>query len=184
QYATRVVLPNLLFAKFLTCPHPHAKVKRLDTSKAKQMPGVAYILTRDNAPKSSYRGGMAVSDREELEFQGQGVAIVAAAAEDLAEDAIEAIEVEYETLPFASRIKEVLAPNAPDLRKGKGNLIKRRPKTDPNYDPDATWGTKYGNVETGFAEADVIKEFTYYFAGAVSIPIQPCGCVAKWDGDK
>jgi xanthine dehydrogenase YagR molybdenum-binding subunit len=126
---------------------------------------------------------MAVTD-EEMEFQGQVIAIVAADTEDLAEDAVEAIEVEYEMLPFASRIKDVLAPNAPDLRKGKGNLIKRRPANDPNYDPNASWGAKQGDVEKGFAEADVIKEFEYYFAGAVSIPIQPCGCVAKWDGDK
>ena len=183
QYASRVVLPNMLFAKFLASPHPHARVKKLDVSKAQKMPGVAYILTRENAPKTSYRGGMAVAD-EELEFQGQVIAIVAADTEDLAEDAVEAIEIEYEMLPFAARIKEVLAPNAPDLRKGKGNLIKRRPPTDANYDPNATWGAKYGDVDKGFAEADIIKEFTYYFAGAVSIPIQPCGCVAKWDGDK
>src|ERR1041385_4098496 len=96
QYASRVVLPNMLYAKFLASPHPHAKVKKLDVSKAQKMPGVAYILTRENAPKTSYRGAMAVSN-EELEFQGQVVAIVAADTEDLAEDAVEAIEVEYQT---------------------------------------------------------------------------------------
>src|SRR5688572_20788679 len=50
EYATRVVLPNMLFAKCLTCPHPHAKIKSIDTSKAEQMSGVAYVLTYENAP--------------------------------------------------------------------------------------------------------------------------------------
>ena len=51
-YATRVLLPNLLYVKLLTCPHPHARIKRLDTSKTERMPRVAYILTYKNAPKT------------------------------------------------------------------------------------------------------------------------------------
>src|SRR5213078_1110513 len=52
EYATRVWFPNMLFAKLLTSPHPHARVRRLDASKAEKMPGVAYILTPQNAPKT------------------------------------------------------------------------------------------------------------------------------------
>ena len=52
QYATRVVLPNMLYAKVLTCPHPRARIQSLDTSKAGRMPGVAYILTHRNAPST------------------------------------------------------------------------------------------------------------------------------------
>jgi len=55
---------------------------------------------------------------------------------------------------------------------------------DLHYDPKASWVAKQGDVEKGFAEADVVKEFTYYFAGAAPVPIQPTGCVAKWDGDQ
>ena len=57
-------------------------------------------------------------------------------------------------------------------------------RTIPHYDPNATWVAQHGDIEKGFAEADVVKEFTYYFAGATAVPIQPCGSVAKWDGDK
>src|SRR5881397_2122401 len=166
EYATRVWFPNMLFDKLLTSPHPRARVRKLDAAKARQMAGVAYILTAENAPKN-------YPFPEELFFQGAVVAIVAAETEDLAEDAVEAIEVDYEVLPFASSLSQVMSGNAPDLSRGgqrRGNLT--------------TSLAQYGDVEKGFREADIIKEFTYYYAGAVVAPLQPCGSVAKWDGDK
>ncbi len=151
------------------------------------MPGVAHILTYKNAPapvaaKSSApatatgttpRGNRLIPPAlsRELNLQGEVVAIVAAETEDLADDAIAAIKVEYEVLPFVSTLKDVMAPGAPDLRGGKGNLIR-------------TWTSEGGDVDRGFAEADIVKEFEYHFAGAVSVPMQPSGSVAKWDGDQ
>src|SRR5712691_1837842 len=113
EYATRIWFPNMLFAKLLTSPHPRARVRKLDAAKARQMPGVAYILTRENAPKT-------YPLPEELFFQGDVVAIIAAETEDLAEDAVEAIEVEYEVLPFAANLAQIMSPNAPDLSRGGG----------------------------------------------------------------
>lgn len=176
QYATRVNLPNMLFAKMLASPHPHALIKSIDTSKAEKMPGVAYILTFKNGPSTNPLS-------QELHFQGDIVAIAAAETEDLAEDALEAIEVAYEVLPFASTVEQAMSPNSPDLRKGKGNLMQVA-RNNFHFDPTASWIAKQGDVDKGFAEADVIKEFSYYFAGAAPVPIQPSGCVAKWDGDK
>ena len=176
EYASRVWFPNLLYAKMLTSPHPRAKVTKLDTSKAEKMPGVAHILTSRNSPTT-------YPIPEDLNVSGQLVAFVVAETEDLAEDAVEAIEVEYQVLPFASTLAQVMAPNAPDLRGGKGNLA-QLPPTDPHYDPKATWASKHGDVAKGFAEADTVKEFTYYFGGATAVPIQPCGSVATWQDDK
>ena len=118
----------------------------------------------------------------ELNLQGEVVAIVVAETEDLAQDAADAIKVEYEVLPFASTLKDSMAADAPDLGHGKGNLI--RHANSPKDFPHATWADQRGDVEKGFAEADVIKEFTYHFTGGVSVPMQPSGSVAKWDGDK
>ncbi|HEX5226131.1 MAG TPA: molybdopterin cofactor-binding domain-containing protein [Bryobacteraceae bacterium] len=187
QYASRVWFPDLLYAKFLTCPHPHARIKSIDTSTAEKMPGVASILTYKNAPKpqSPLGGGqrtMPLALPQELNLQGEAVAIVAAATEDQAEDAAAAIQVEYEVLPFAATLKDTMAPDAADLRGGKGNLL--RHADSPAKFPNATWAAEQGDIEKGFAEADVIKEFSYHFAGAVSFPIQPSGSVAKWDGDR
>ena len=163
EYATRVNFPNQVWIKVLANPHPRARVRRLNVSKAEKMPGVAYILTAQNAP-STY------PLPKELFFQGELVAMVAADTEDLAEDAVEQIEVEYDVLPFAATIEQIMAPNAPDLRDGRGKAIQAM--------------SSYGDVEKGFAEADIVKEFTYRWDGAIPVPIQPGGGVAKWDGDK
>ena len=140
------------------------------------MPGVAYVLTYKNSP-------MTYRMPQELNFQGEMVAIVVADTEDQAEDALDAIDVEYNVLPFASTIEQSMSPNAPDLRKGRGNLI-RISENDPHYAADATWVAKHGDIDKGFAVAAIIKEFSYYFGGGVSVPMQPCGSVAKWEGDK
>src|SRR5207245_6235239 len=164
QYATRVLLPNMIFAKPLTNPHPRARVKTLDSSKAEKMTGVVYIMTPQNAPKTYPLPA-------ELFFQGEIVAIVAAETEDLAEDALAAIKVEYEVLPFAANLAQAMAPNPPDLSsKERGNIAQTL--------------YQWGDVDKAFAQADIVKEFTYSYAGAIPFPLQPLGGIAKWDGDK
>ena len=115
QYASRVWFPDLLYVKFLTSPHPHARIVNVDTSAAEKMPGVHYILTYKNAPKllrpNVARGRVLPEPcRGELNLQGEDVALVAADTEDLAQDAADAIKVEYEVLPFASRLQDSMAP--------------------------------------------------------------------------
>src|SRR5438093_588736 len=149
----------MLWGRLLTSPHPRAKVKRLDVSKAEKMPGVAYILTPGNAPKS-------YPLPDELFFQGEIVAIVAADSEDLAHDAADAIEVEYDLLPFAATLQQIMSPDAPELRRGTGNVIRT--------------SSQYGDVEKAFAQADVVKEFTYQYSSGIPVPLQPVGGVAKW----
>jgi len=151
------------------------------------MPGEKYILTYKNAPKlqtANVARGRILAEPlpRELNLQGEVVAIVVADTEDLAQDAADAIKVTYEVLPFASLLKDSMATNAPDLGHGKGNLV--RHSFSPADLPHVTWADKHGDIETGFAEADVVKEFSYRFAGGVSVPMQPSGSVAKWDGDK
>jgi putative selenate reductase molybdopterin-binding subunit len=187
KYASRVWFPDLLYVRFLTSPHPHARIKDIDTSAAEKMPGVRHILTYKNAPKlqrtNVARGRILPEPMpQELNLQGEAVAIVAADTEDLAQDAADAIKVDYEVLRFAATLKDTMAADAPDLGGGKGNLI--RHADSPKDFPRTTWADKRGDVEKAFAEADVVKEFTYHFSGGVSVPMQPSGCVAKWDGDK
>ena len=176
EYASRIVLPNMLHARVLTSPHPRARIRTLDTSKAEQMPGVLYVLTYRNSPA-------AYPLPQEMNFQGEYVAIVAAETEDLAEDAVEAIQIEYEVLPSASTLSQTMSAGAPDLRRGRGNLIRVNEK-DPHYDPDATWVARHGDIDQGFRDAEIVREFAYSFGGATAVPIQPVGGVARWEGDK
>ncbi len=187
QYASRIWFPDLLYVRFLTCPHPHARIVDIDTSAADAMPGVKHILTFKNAPKlqrPNVARGRILPDPlpVELNLQGEPVAVVAAETEDLAQDACDAIKVKYDVLPFSSLLKDTMAPGAPDLGNGKGNLI--RHSFSPKDRPDLTWAAQRGDLEKGFADADITKEFTYHFNGGVSVPMQPSGSVAKWDGDK
>jgi CO/xanthine dehydrogenase Mo-binding subunit/aerobic-type carbon monoxide dehydrogenase small subunit (CoxS/CutS family) len=201
-YASRVWFPDMLHARFLTCPHPHARIKDIDTAAAEKMPGVRYVLTYKNAPTHTASASVSTVGRivsvpgpvptgfravpealpQELNLQGEVVAIVAAETEDQAEDAVAAIQVDYEVLPFASTLADAMAADAPDLRGGKGNLL--HAGNSPKNIPGATWADEQGDLEKGFAEADIVKEFTYRFVGGVSVPMQPSGSVAKWDGDK
>ena len=185
-YGSRIWFRDMLYVKFLTSPHPRAVLESIDTSAAEQMPGVARILTYKNAPRPAGPpppGIEALPEplARELNLQGEVVALVAAETEDLAEDAAAAIKIEYDVRPFASMLRDAMA-DAPDLREGKGNLL-RHPGSPAQF-PRATWAQQQGDTESGFAEADVIKEFTYPFVGGVSVPIQPSGSVAKWDGDR
>src|SRR5262245_57459561 len=181
EYASRVRFPDMLHARFLTCPHPRARIKDVDISIASRMPGVAHILTYKNAPAfvsvnsnapapvvTTPNGNRLVPPAlpRDMNLQGEVVAIVAAETEDQADDAVATIRVEYDVLPFVSTIKDVLSPGAPDLRDGKGNLIR-------------TWESKAGDIDRGFADAEIVREFEYHFAGAVSVPMQPSGSVAK-----
>lgn len=179
QYASRVWFRDMLYARFLTCPHPHARIKSLDTSAAEKMPGVAHILTYKNSPRKA--GPIPIGDRavpdplpQEINLQGEPVAIVAATSEDLAQDACDAIKVEYEVLPFVSTLKDVMA--------GKQNSVLRHANS-PKDEPSATWADHRGDIAEGFAEADIVKEFTYRFTGGVSVPMQPSGSVARWEKD-
>ncbi len=118
MYATRVQFPNMLHCKMLGSPHPRAVVKSIDTSKAEKMPGVVYVLTSQNGPKPYPIPTV-------LDFQGEVVAIVAAETEDQAEDAVEALQVEYEVLPFSSSLQQAMAPHPPDLSSsGRRNVVK------------------------------------------------------------
>ncbi len=164
-YSSRVLRPNTLHAKLLGSPHARAKVKSIDVSTAEKMPGVAFIMTRENSPKT-------YPMPEELFFQGEVVAFVAADTEDHAEDAIEHIKVEYEILPSATSLEQAMAPNPPDLSSSqhRGNVLKTF--------------FEWGDVDQAFAKADVVKEFSYFFNGGIIFPFQPLTCVAEWENDK
>ena len=176
EFSTRVRLPDMLHAKFVRNPYPRAAIRRLDTSAAEKMPGVHHILTYRNALKT-------VPLQVELALQGEIVAIVAAETENQAEDAAEAIVVDYLDLPSVPSLAIAESGHAPDLREGKGNLL-QIPEKSPNHDPAARGRWHHGDIEKGFAESDSVHEHTYYFGGGRIVPMQPFTGVASWDGDK
>jgi xanthine dehydrogenase molybdopterin-binding subunit B len=99
RYASDIRLPGQLYTWVLRSPHPHARIRRLDTSRAEATPGVHAVLSHVNAPAIPWYGQSRVFDPT-VRFVGDEVAAVAAESEDTARDAVELIEVDYEVLPF------------------------------------------------------------------------------------
>ena len=172
RYTFDIDLPHMVYAKTLRCPHAHARIESIDTSRAEKMPGVLAVLTADNAPKIKwYRGISYLFDRH-LRYAGDEVACVAAKSERIAAEAIEKIKVEYEVLPFVSNAAEAMKPNAPKLYEN-GNIAGNKPAV-----------YKRGNVDEGFSQADVVVEETFDTQVVVHNPTEPHCSVVNWDGDK
>jgi len=163
QYTGDMTMTGMLHGKILWSPHPHALIKRIDTSAALAMPGVHAVLThKDVAGPNLY--GVAVLDQRVLaqgkvRSVGDAVALVAAESEEQAEAAIERIVVDYEPLPGVFTIEAALAPNAP-LVNGDDNLFQHTT-------------VRKGDIAEGFAQADVIIEQTYRTQSMDHVPMEP-----------
>ncbi len=142
RYSYDIRLPGQLYARVLRSPHPHARVLRVDTSKAAALPGVHAVLGPDTMGESEWYEEKVQLFSPVVRFVGEEVAAVAAESDEIAEDALRLIEVEYEPLPFVIDMKEALRPDAPPIHEG-GNQVDK---------PDSY---ERGDVESGFREAEV-----------------------------
>jgi xanthine dehydrogenase YagR molybdenum-binding subunit len=163
----------MLYGAILGCPHPHADVRSVDISGATRLPGVRAVISAFDVPPAL--GPHAGTMRDQLfptrcRYEGAAVAAVAAETPYQAFDALRAIAVDYEVLPFVADERRALEPDAPRIY-DEGNRV-----GDPQ---------RYarGDVERGFAEADVVLEEDYRTECEIHTPMEPHGCVAQWDGD-
>ncbi len=172
-YPSDLVLPNMVYAAILSSSHPHADVISVDISAAGKMPGVRAIIT-GSSPEADIVWPYSAATKTKLfdpkcRFEGEAIAAVAADTPYQARDAVQAIKVKYNVLRFVDDHTKALASDAVAIRPG-GN----KGKVD-------TYSR--GNVEKGFAEADVVLEETYRTECELHTPTELHGCVAQWDGD-
>ncbi|MEK7284578.1 MAG: xanthine dehydrogenase family protein molybdopterin-binding subunit, partial [Chloroflexota bacterium] len=120
RYTADVVLPGMLHARILRSPSPRARVLRVDASRALALPGVHSVLHRFNAPKAAFRGEETIF-RDEVRFVGDEVAAVAAGSEEIAEEALRLIHVDYEVLPHVVDLEEAIRDDAPRIEE-RGNV--------------------------------------------------------------
>jgi xanthine dehydrogenase molybdenum-binding subunit len=181
QYLNDIKFPNLLYGKVLRSPHPHALIKKIDKSRAEQLPGVKAVLTWEDVP--DWKGGtpriVRILDRK-VRYIGDAVALVAAVTEEIAKEALGLIHVEYELLPAVFDVEEALHPDAPQLYDElPGNIVT---PGFPAYGPKSLREVVTGDVEEGFREADVISEGTFGYENIPNpIPPEPPGAVAIWE---
>ncbi len=169
-------LPNMLYGRILTSPHAHALVKSIDISAAAALPGVKAVITGRDVSDVPYgvspaRYDQHVLAKDKVRFAGDPVAAVAAVDEATADRAVALITVEYEPLPVVLDPFEALRDGAPvihEAARGKNNVC-------------AAVDHHFGDVEKGFAEADVVMQQRFTGNFTYQSPLEPHCAVAQWD---
>ena len=195
RFGADMNLPGMLHGKVLRSPHAHAKLKSIDTSKAEGLPGVKAVVTRDDfkdMPSEFVPAGEMmvnyrdivrnVMAREKVLYDGHAVAAVAATSVAIARKALKLIEVEYEILPHVIDVEEAMKPDAPLLHDDLFTVgVEPAPVKPSNVAKVVEF--KLGNLEKGFAEADVIVERSFETAPVHQGYIEPHACVASVSAD-
>jgi 4-hydroxybenzoyl-CoA reductase alpha subunit len=176
KFADDIVLPRMLFCKILRSHEPHAIIKNIDVSRAAALPGVFAIITGKDLPISY--GILPVSQDEhalcidKVRFIGDPVAAVAAVDEDVAFDAMNLIEVEYEKLQTITSIDEAVMIEEPRIHDygDVGNVHKKV-------------HLEFGDLDDGFAQADLVREDVFFYEGNTHLPMEQHAAVAHFDAD-
>jgi 4-hydroxybenzoyl-CoA reductase subunit alpha len=178
NYADDIVLPRMLFGKLLRSKFAHARVKRVDASRAFGMPGVVAVMTGTDLPvkygilPSSPDEDVLAIDR--VRYVGDPVAAVVADDELTAEEALELIDVEYEALTPVMTIDAALRDDLPKLHEN--------PRRTNNIHKEVH--LEFGDMDAGFAAADRIFEDEFFFEGNTHAPMEQHSVVANYGPDK
>ena len=188
RFGADLILPNMIHGKILRSPHAHARIKRIDLSGALAMDGVFAAICGDDFPgveggEVGGEGGGTIGDvsrnimaRDKVLYHGHAVAAVAASTPALATRALAAIEVEYEPLPPVLDALSAMADDAPLVNERNIPEHLDRPSNIANVGK-----LERGDLEAGFAQADVIIEREYHIPMAHQGYIEPHACVANMD---
>ena len=183
QFAADTTMPGMIWGKVLRSPHPHARIKSIDTSKAEKLPGVKAVVTSKDIVDFPIEKGVVllgiqdmrwmcrnVMARDKALFPGHPIAAVAATTEAIAAEACKLIEVDYEVLPWSIEIDDAIRPDAPILHEfnkfdGKPSNIAGRIEH------------KKGDLAEGFKKADVVIERTFTTRPVHQGYIEPHACL-------
>jgi len=182
-------LPGMLYAAMLTSPHAHARIKSIDTSRAKTLPGVEAVLCYKDVPRVPYAsGGQSypnphpwdqVSLDSKVRHVGDRVAVVAAETPELARQALELIDVDYEVLPAVFDAEKAMEDGAPRIH-DETDVVGIE---DAEHNIAVKLHTEIGDVEKALAQADNVFERTYRVHQVQQAHIEPHVVVTYWDDD-
>ena len=175
-----------LFVKILGSPHAHARIKSIDVSQAEKLDGVEAILTYKEVPHRlipfrCHRASYPID--EHLRYVGDYVAAVAATSEAIAEAALELIEVDYEVLPAVFDPEDAAKPTAPKVYP-EGNVYGTSRETPLERGTNEPSLQEWGDINKGFAEADVVVEDNFDVTPQIHSPIETHVCMARWNGEE
>ena len=180
RYAIDLSFPGMLYGKILRSPYPHARVLNVDTSRAERLLGVKAVVTGKDTPGVPFGPVRMVPtgpDKlalalDRVRFIGDEVAAVAAVDEEVAEEALELIRVEYEPLPAVFDPEEAMKDGAPLIHEGVKNNISRE------------FEMNFGDIDKAFKEAYIIQEDRFITQSVIHAPMEPHTALALYDPQK
>jgi CO/xanthine dehydrogenase Mo-binding subunit len=186
RYTADLNLTGQLYAKFRYADHTHARIVSIDTTKAREMPGVLAVLTHEDVPQVRY--GQMVKDRlmfarDRVRFEADIVAAVAAQTPDLAARAAAAVEVEYEELPAVSDVEAALAEDAPLIHE-EWESYEADEQLSRNRNVLGYSTVMRGDAAAAMEGADVVVKGRYVTDSSQGAPIEPRAILAQWQGDR
>ncbi len=169
-YATDLVLPRMLYGKILRSKYPHARILSIDTAKAEKLPGVSCVITAEDTLKIGYGHG---KDNFPLKFGKvrslmDEVAAVAARTPEIAAEALELIQVEYEELPGVFDPFDAMKEDAPLIHENRADNL------------SITYDYMHGNIDKGFEAAKHVVEGRYDLQFIAHSCMGPCASIAEW----
>jgi CO/xanthine dehydrogenase Mo-binding subunit len=183
QYAVDISLPGMLVGKVLRSPHPHARIRHIDTSRAEKLPGVKAVVTA--ADSLQIKHGFVETPRypadqfpiavDTVRHVGEDIAGVAAIDEDTAEEALSLIRVDYELLPAVFDPEEAMNPEAPEIHPNHPKV------NEPYRNIGGKTETGWGDVEKAFTESYLIRKDKYYCQMRAHGYLEPQATVAHFD---
>ncbi len=191
NFGADMAMPGMLWGKIKRSPHAHARILSIAYDKALQLPGVKAVVTRadfpDVPPERAYIGEAPANLRDlsrncmakgKVLYEGHAVAAVAAISPAIAEEALDLIEVEYEVLPHVLDVEAAMLPDAPVLHDDLFTAGVEPKPTKPSNVAKRVQFTK-GDVDKGFAEADVVIERRYTTKPVHQAYIEPHACLVS-----
>lgn len=180
--ADRMPTDGFLYAKTLRSPYPHAEIVRIDTANTVRLPGVRAVVTFRETPENPFEDGDVLASGETVapvyvlnrivRHVGDEVAAVAADSEEIAEEALRLVEIEYRSLPFVLDAESALDSGAPSVRGG------------PNLAGEEPILLLRGDVERGMSDAEVVIEETYRTQSTSPLSLEPRYSLTWWEGDQ
>lgn len=192
RYVTDMILPNMVYARIIRSPHPHARILSIECDDAKTVPGVLGVFSGQNlTPElcASTHWGLYFNDRpviatDIVRYAGEPVAVVIAESEAIAEDAIELIDVDYEVLPFVTEGKAALEADAPLVHEKFDVLndfyFRGGPKPVDGTNICHLYEYEQGQVDEAFANASKVVEDDYIFPGIYHYAMEPHAVIADY----
>ena len=190
QYAADIELSGMLYVKALRSTYPHARLLRVDASKAEKLAGVVAVLTREDLQGKNAFFGPVVKDQpvlaiDRVRYVGEVIAAVAAEARDIAEEALDLIDVEYDPLPAVYDPIEAMRPEAPvlhaDRNKARSFPAKSGFRLLAEGNVLSSYHVEEGDVAIGFTESDEIFQDVYTSPKIQHAHIEPHATVAHWE---